>query len=1379
MDQVNQILVSNETLKSNFLPAREWIFPLSFSQQRLWLLEQLDPGSTSYSIPWALRLTGALHAEALEKSLNEIVRRHEALRSTFREVNGEAMQVVTETVTIPLVLSDLTGSPAGERESAALAIVKDEARLPLDLQKGPLLRARLIRLDPGEHILLLTLHHIVFDGWSRRVFARELAALYEMFQSGKLSHLPALSLQYPDFVVWQRNHLKGKVLQRQLEYWKQQLSGAPASLNLLTDRPRPAVQSYRGSSYPVSLAAGNLDRVRVFAREHGASLFMVLLAAFQSVLARCSGDEDILIGTPIANRTQAKTEELIGLFANTLVLRANLAGDPTFAGIVGSAKQTALDAYAHQDVPFEKLVEEINPDRSLSHNPIFQVLFSLQNATQQAFELSGLDVKLLGGTLETAKFDLSIYLSESAEGIRGRIEYNTDLYDRETIIGLWRHYERLLVAGVENPELRLSELPLLDKAEQHLIVSKWNATEREYRRDACVQDLFSEAASRNPRKTAVVYGNRQLSYAELDERSNRLAAYLRERGAGSECLVGLLVSRSIEMVVALLGILKAGAAYVPIDPAYPKERIAAICDDTKMSFLVTERSLSELLPSLLPQTIYLDTDWTQISRSRATEAPRAMTSANLAYVIFTSGSTGRPKGVKITHGNLVNFLLSMAIQPSLLASDKLLAVTSLSFDIAALELYLPLITGATVLIASREQALDGRLLAEMLTHYQPSVLQATPATWCMLIESGWSGSPQLRALCGGESLTPELAAKLLPRCQELWNMYGPTETTVWSSIYKVGIGLEEFVPIGRPIANTRFYILDKAQQPVAVGVVGELYIGGEGVGLGYLERPELTEEKFLPDPFARIGRMYRTGDLAKFLPDGNVVCLGRTDNQVKIRGYRIELGEIETALLLHSGLQGCAVLVLEDGSGDKRLAAYYVSRPGAEVDSRSLRSYLKQSLPDYMVPGVFIQVDSIPLTTGGKIDRRALLKHVPAAPEPDHGGKPSDDFELVLLYLWRKLLGIQSFRITDNFFELGGHSLLLVRLGAMIEEEFEKVVPMSVLFKSPTIEQIAVYLREGISDVSGFFVPLKKGSSGVPMFLVHSIIGDVVGCRQLVRHLDPDQRVYGIQIPMEFRQGEWMSSVETIASRYVEELLKFEPRGPYNLGGWSAGAPIALEMARQLRDRGFDVPLLVSIDAAPANTGGGTPRSNPLYYLRLLGNLPGVLKMEVLGDFSWRKLAQRSERLRKRVIRRYSMKRSDPQMLVQYQIARFLGPAEYSESAKQFMAALYVTLQKYVPQRYGGKVLLYQTQGGSPFQLHEPDRKWKKIATDLEVVPVSGNHVTLMLGKHVVGLARHLNQRLAELRPRGPARNESHSVSIEVVAGENECSPSLLADVHQ
>jgi len=610
-------------------------------------------------------------------------------------------------------------------------------------------------------------------------------------------------------------------------------------------------------------------------------------------------------------------------------------------------------------------------------------------------------------------------------------------------------------------------------------------------------------------------------------------------------------------------------------------------------------------------------------------------------------------------------------------------------------------------------------------------------------------------------------------------MYGPTETTVWASIYKVGVGLKEFVPIGRPIANTRFYILDNAQQPVAVGIVGELYIAGEGVALGYLERPELTEEKFLPDPFAPTGRMYRTGDLAKFLPDGNVVCLGRTDNQVKVRGYRIELGEIETALLLHSGLQGCAVVVLEDASGEKRLAAYYVSRQGAEVDSRSLRSYLKQSLPDYMVPGVFVQVDSIPLTPGGKIDRRALLKHVPVAPEPSHVGKPSDDFELVLLYVWRRLLGIQSCRTTDNFFELGGHSLLLVRLGTMIEEEFGKVVPMSVLFKSPTIEQIAAYLREGISDVSGFFVPLKIGGSGVPIFLVHSIIGDVVGCRQLVRHLNPDQRVYGIQIPMEFRQAEWMSSVETIASRYVDELLKFEPRGPYNLGGWSAGAPIALEMARQLRARGFDVPLLVSIDAAPANTGGATRRSSPLYYLRLLGNLPGVLKQEAGGDFSWRRLAQRARRLRKRLISRYSLKRRNPQMLVQYQIARFLGPAEYSESAKQFMAALYVTLQKYVPQRYDGKVLLYQTLGGNPFHLHEPDRKWRKLADNLEVVPVNGNHVTLMLGKHVEDLARHLNQRLAECRLREVARNKSDSVSMDVVAGVNECLPGLLADVRQ
>ena len=1353
-------------------------FPLTYVQRQLWFLAQLEPGNVSYNIPWAIRMTGELHVGALERSLNEIIRRHESLRTTFVAVEGEPRQIVAESLEISLPVTSLYHLDSAEREQEAHRIVLQEASEPLSLETGPLVRTRLIRLEPQRHILLLTLHHIIFDGWSRGIFARELAAFYNAFRDQKRVFLPEPVLQYADYALWQEQYLTDRFLEEDLLYWKRQLACAPATLDLPTDRPR-TIQTYHGAAKPFALSNDLSERLTSFSRKHGASVFMTLFAGFNALLSRYTGQHDIVVGTPTANRNRPETEDIIGYFANTLVLRTDLTGDPNFLEILRRVRETALDAYSHQDVPFEKLVEELNPSRSLSHNPLFQVMFSLQNTRRQAFELVDLELQPLEGTIVNTKFDLSMFLHETTRGIRGRIEYSTDLFEPAMIDRIADHYTRLLDTAVENSALALSHLPLQSESEVEQTVLGWNATAVDYPADITLPELLVSAVRTSPRSIAVLSGRHQLTYGELDQLSNRLARYLRKQGVRPGSLVGVFIPRSIDMVVALLGILKAGGAYVPLDPTYPKARIAFILQDTQISVVLTQKSISEILPVHGALRIYLDADWADIARESDSEVSPAARPEDLAYVIFTSGSTGIPKGVQITHRNLVNFLTSMQREPGFTCSDVMLAVTTLSFDIAGLELYLPLISGGKVVIASREEALHVDQLKLLLDRSQATAMQATPATWRMLVESGWKGNRRLKALCGGESLDAELARELTSRVRELWNMYGPTETTIWSSLYRVEPGISGTVPIGRPIANTQLYVLDSDLQPVPVGVAGELCIGGDGVARGYWKRDDLTGEKFVPNPFRAGSRIYRTGDRARFLPDGVVQYLGRTDDQVKLRGHRIEPGEIEAILGRHPAVAVCAV-ALRNVNGEPILAGYVVFRNHESVSTVELRNHLKKSLPDYMVPASFVTLDSLPLNSSGKIDRKALpLPHPGDTYISDRTG-PRDEFETALLDIWRALLRITNCSMSDNFFELGGHSLLLVRMAAMIEKEFNEVVPISFLFESATIERIAAFLRDRSTDKSGFFLPFNENGTGPAFFCVHSLVGDAISCRHLARHLSPQQRFYGIQIPPSLRTREFASSVEAIARRYVAELQAFEPAGPYILGGWSAGVPIALEMAQQLREEGREVALLVSIDASPANTGGGSRHMSPGYFWKVLRNLPRWVADDLAMKFSWSRLFRRIVSKTARMIKGLAVAGYSPEEIAQRRASAFVSAGDYSQSTKAFMEVLILTLRKYSPRPYQGKVLLYKARTEPLLVAREIELKWRRIAENLEVVPVKGTHLTVLDDGNVSFLAEHLDTRLRECRegtlsgvvraepelsgPRAVAGSGLHSSGIQSVA---------------
>jgi len=876
------------------------------------------------------------------------------------------------------------------------------------------------RLTDNEHLLLLGRHHIVYDGWCRGIIARELSVFYEAFASGRQVSLPDLPIQYADFAHWQRQWSQGEVLEAHLAYWRKQLEDLP-TLQLPTDRPRPPVQTSHGARQYFVLSETLSEGLKNLSNGCGVTLFMTLLGAYQTLLHRYTGKDDIVIGTPIAGRNRSELENLIGLFLNVLVLRTDFSGDPTFRALLDRVREVCLEAYAHQDVPFEKLVEELHPERNLSHNPLFQVTFSLQNTPRFPLELAGLTANDLEVDAGIARFDLELFVEEGESGLRGYVNYNTDLFSAATIDRMLGHLQELLEGVVENPGRRLWDLPMLTEPERQQLLVKWNDTQRDHPRDKCIHELFEEQVDRSPDAVAVVFQDKHLTYRELNRRANQLAHHFRKLGVGPEAPVGLCMERSLEMVIGLLGILKAGGAYVPIDPAYPAQRLAFMLEDSRTQVLLTQKHLLERFSEQGTKAVCVDADWRTIGQESKENPDSGVTADNLAYVIYTSGSTGRPKGVQVPHRAVVNLLM-----------------------------------------ISRKVTTDPVQLLAKLSSQSVTVMQATPATWQMLLGAGWEGSRELKILCGGEVLSQELAAQLLSRSSSLWNLYGPTETTIWSAIHRVELG-DTRIPIGRPIANTQIYILDSRLQPVPIGVPGELHIGGICLARGYVGHPDLTAEKFIPDPFGvEAGALlYKTGDLARYLPDGDIEFLGRIDDQVKIRGFRIELGEIESVLAQNPALRQVVVVVHQDSPGEKRLVAYVVPHAEQTLTTTDLLSLLKSKLPEYMLPSTFVFLDALPLTPNGKVDRRALpepgaeraeLKEAYVAPRTAVQKKLAD--------IWTEVLKLERLGIHDNFFDIGGHSLKATQVMSRVRAVFEMDVPLRTLFEKPTVEELAVVVTE-------------------------------------------------------------------------------------------------------------------------------------------------------------------------------------------------------------------------------------------------------------------------------------------------------------------------------
>lgn len=1206
-ERIEEARRSDDTEATRPIPlaTRGVSIPASFSQEALWFLDQLDPGRPTFNVAAGLRVVGPLDVSALSRAFAEIVRRHEALRTTFALEAGRPVQVIAPDVGRALERIDLTAWPEGDRIAEAGRQAAALARQPFDLAVGPLARGAVMCLDARDHVVILAMHHIVTDGWSFGVAARELSILYDAFRAGLPSPLPDPSIQFADYTVWQRDRLQGKRLERLLGYWTERLSGVPP-LELPTDRPRPAVRAARGGIQLFRLSAALAGSVRVLARREGATPFMTLLAAFQVLLRRHSGQSDFAVGTPVANRVRAEVEGLIGYFINMLALRADVAGNPTFRELLGRVRAESLGAFEHQELPLERLVEELHPGRDLSRTPLFQVMFVFQNnevpdVARTELSLSPLEVPEGTGT---AKFDLTLALADDGPEMVGSFEYDAGLFDAATIDRLTRHFLALIEGAAADPSQRVSDLPMLSTEERDQVVNVWNSTRVDYPADARVHRLFEASAARSPRTTAVEWTGGALSYGELDRRANRLAHRLRALGIGPGVLVGIAVERSPEMAVGLLGVLKAGGAFVPLDPKYPADRLAHMLDDSRVPVLLTQTRLRDRLPANPAVVIDLDApdalDGWPDANPGVEVSPLAP-----AYVIYTSGSTGAPRGAVVAHGGLANHAQASAGLFDVGAEDRVLQFASLSFDIAVEELFPAWSRGATVVLRGGDDTLDPSLFSQWVGDRAVTVLDLPTAYWHAWVNGLAARGERLPAslrlvVVGGERALATVHATWLEiggdRVRWL-NTYGPTETTVIATVHEPAgtTGLD--IPIGRPIANVTTYVLDDQFQAAPIGVAGELFIGGAGVGLGYWNRPDLTAERFPPDPFSAEpgSRLFRTGDRVRWRADGRLEFLGRCDEQIKIRGHRVEPGEVEAALSALPGVKAAAVVAGLRPDGEARLDAYVVLEADGPADPDDLRRALRKTLPLPLIPSTFTTLDALPMTPTGKVDRRALPAPEASPTSRAAGIAPRNEIEERLGRVWEEVLGVNPVGVTESFFDLGGHSLLAIRLLARIEEEFGRRLPLPTLFVGPTVEDQANLLRtpEPTGVEWSPLVPIRVGGSEAPFFCVHPAGGIVYCFGELAQALGSDRPFYALQAAGLDDDREPIARLDEMAASYLAAIRAVRPEGPYHLGGWSLGGLVAFEMARQLEEAGAKVAS-VSVFDTKAPTGSAPVVPEPL-----------------------------------------------------------------------------------------------------------------------------------------------------------------------------------------
>jgi amino acid adenylation domain-containing protein len=1332
-------------------------FPLSYAQERLWLIQQLMPGMPSYNAPFVMRLRLPMNPEVWQQVMTEMARRHEVFRTTIQVIDGVPTQVVAPPSPVRVAVHDLRHLPREEREPTALALIRDDIGRGFDLSEGPLWRFGLIAVEDGETLHYSTVHHSICDGLSRHILLHEVPTLATPLLSGRaMATMPPLPVQYGDYALWQREQIQGAAFEASLKYWKAKLENL-TEIDLHTDFPRPPVARFRAGSYGLTIPRPVIEKLRQLSKTSHATLFMTMLAAFQVLLQRYTGQDDVAVGTPVSTRNRVELERLIGYFVNTLLLRNDLSGAPTFRELLARVRQTCVDGYSNQDLPFERLVQELNVKRDLSRNPLFQIAFQLEEVAAAPAGPSGADgladyLNFDHFAMTVANLDLDVHLFgdwedglvKRSQDFRGVITYDADLFAPETIERMAGHYRVLLEAIAASPDTRISEMPLLTEPERRQLAA-WNSTAREYPPDLLVE-MFEASAERAGDAEALVFDGRRITYRELNLRANQLAHRLRAVGVGPEVLVGVCAERSIEMVVALLGILKAGGAYLPIAPSEPEARLRFMIEDSGIHVVVAQDALRPQLEWLTPRSIYLSPSFDEISGEPDLNPDIAIDPRNLAYAIWTSGSTGKPKAAMNTHQSLANMLQYMQENHPMRPGDRILQKTAFHFDVSILEFFCPLIAGATLVIARpgghREPQYLARLIAAEsigTVHFVPTMLEAF--LQCGELER----CPSLTTvICIGEPLTAALCRDFYRQSgAQLYNMYGPAEAAVAVTRHHCLPADVLTVPIGRPIANTRIYILDRGLQPAAVGVPGEIYIAGANVGRGYLGRPDITAERFVPDPFSVLpgARMYRTGDLARMLPDGNIEFLGRLDYQIKIRGNRVELGEIEAVLAEHPAVHGAVVTVYEDPSRGKSLAAYLAA--SADCGAAQLREFLKTRVPEYMIPQDFVFLDALPQTGSGKVDRRALPQPAP------HSNclppvSPRDSIELKILHIWQDLLGISSIGIQDDFFLIGGHSILAVRLLARIAQTFGRELPLAEFYQNPTIEQMGLALRRNASaQAADPLIAIRPSASGhPPIFLIHAAGGRSITYYELARSLPADIPVYGLE-----DVSGTDTSVNAMAARYVEAVRRVQPRGPYFLGGWSTGATVAFEMARQLRTAGQEIGLLALLDAfsphrpklSDADPGAASARVLATIARNLTiyaGQSVAISESDFLGRTPEDQMSFFLEEAKTRNL-----------FPADLSIAFVRGFLEVSE---RHVRAFW----DYEGRRAGERLLLFRSSEPLTWGIEEEnelaaldDFGWQRFSSEpVRIQSVPGNHVTMFQQPQVRELARLLSEEIRAAR---------------------------------